>query len=248
MIKSVGKAFRLLEILSHSATPMRLRDIASTSEMTRSNAFRMLQTLRDLGYVQQIGDGSHYDLTLKAFETGARKVASNPLVSAAHPILQRLSERVSENILLSVREGVSSVVVDRIESSSFVRTFAHLGARAPLHAVSGGKILLAFAPDDVMSVLASQLTKFTERTISSPEGLAKEIAKIRTHDYATTCREINDAVSGIAVPIRSRHGDVVAALSISGPMEELDDKSISQYVDVLKEHAVLIEHNWSGTN
>lgn len=246
MIKSVDKALRLLEILSHSDSPMRLRDIAEASELTRSNAFRMLQTLRDLGYVDQVGDGSQYDLTLKVFEIGARKVASSALVAAAHPVLQRLSERVSENVMLSVREGLTSVAVDRIESRAFVRTFAYLGARAPLHVVSGGKVLLAWAPGDVITAMAADLTRFTERTITDPARLMQEIEMIRARGYATTFHEINEAARGVAVPIRSRHGDVVAALSISGPMEDLDDAMIARFVRELKAHAAMIEQAWPG--
>lgn len=246
MIKSVDKALRLLEILSQSENPMRLRDIAVASELTRSNAFRMLQTLRDLGYVQQVGDGSQYDLTLKIFAIGARKVASNALVSAAHPVLQRLSERVAENVILSVREGLTSVAVDRIEGRAFVRTFAFLGARAPLHAVSGGKVLLAWAPDEVVDAMAENLTPFTQATISDPDRLRAEIDTIRARGYATTFHEINDVACGVAVPIRSRHGDVVAALSVSGPMEDLDDALIARFVTELNAHAAQIEQAWPG--
>ncbi|MDD7973101.1 IclR family transcriptional regulator [Roseinatronobacter alkalisoli] len=248
MIKSVDKALRLLEILSQSDRPMRLRDISDASGLTRSNAFRMLQTLRDLGYVQQNGDGSYYDLTLKLFEVSARKVASNSLVSAAHPILQRLSEHVTENVMLSVREDLTSVVIDRIESRAFVRTFAYLGARAPLHTVSGGKVLLAYAPDEVVAAMSQNLVRFTARTITDPDRLAQEIAAIRKRGYATAFHEINEAARGVAVPIRSRHGDVVAALSISGPMEDLSDELIGDFVAFLKEHAALIERAWPGTN
>lgn len=248
MIKSVGKAMNILEILSLSNRPVRLRDIAEASELTRSNAFRMLQTLRDLGYVQQVGDGSHYDVTLKIFEIGARKVASNSLVAAAHPVLQRLSERVSENVMLSVREGLTSVVIDRIESRAFVRTFAYLGARAPLHAVSGGKVLLAYAPDDVVAEASRSLVRYTENTITDPERLGQEIATIRARGYATAFHEVNDAARGVAVPIRSRHGDVVAALSISGPMEDVDDALIDRFVIELKEHSLQIERTWPGAN
>ncbi|MFV0244533.1 MAG: IclR family transcriptional regulator [Qingshengfaniella sp.] len=244
MIKSVEKALRLLEILSQAEGPLRLRDIAAMADLTRSNAFRMLQTLRDLDYVRQAGDGSHYELTLRIFEIGARKVATSSLVSAAHPVLQRLSEKVSENVMLSVREGLSSVAVDRIESRAFVRTFAHLGARAPLHVVSGGKVLLAFASDEVIAQAAETLTRFTENTITDAAHLARELAEIRERGYATAFHEVNDAARGVAAPVRSRHGDVAAAISISGPMEDISPDLILRYAALLREHAILIEQAW----
>ncbi|SFJ79279.1 IclR family transcriptional regulator [Celeribacter neptunius] len=244
MIKSVEKALRLLEILSQEDGAMRLRDVAERADMTRSNAFRMLQTLRDLGYVQQNESGSHYEPTLKLFEIGARKVASNTLIGAAHPILQQLSEKVDENVMLSIREGLTSLVVDRIESRAFVRTFAYLGARAPLHVVSGGKVLLAYAPQPLIDEMLGQLTRFTENTITDPARMAEEIETIRARGYATAFHEVNEAARGISVPIRSRHGDVPAAISISGPMEDLDQALIEHYAGLLREHAALIEQAW----
>jgi DNA-binding IclR family transcriptional regulator len=240
----VEKALRLLEILSQANTPMRLRDVAAAAEITRSNAFRMLQTLRDLDYVRQTVDGAQYELTLKVFEIGARKVALNSLVAVAHPVLQRLSEKVTENVMLSVREGMTSVIVDRIESRSFVRTFAYLGARAPLHAVSGGKLLLAYAPQEVIEAAAQNLTRYTENTITDRESLIEELDAIRARGYATAFHEINDAARGVAAPVRARHGEVAAALSISGAMEDFSPALIETYVGLLEEHAALIERAW----
>lgn len=246
MIKSVEKALRLLEILSQSPDPMRLRDISDAAEMTRSNALKLLQTLRELGYVRQIENSTRYEMTLKTFEIGARRMASDSLVIAAHPVLQRLAEIVPHNVLLSVRDGLSSLVIDRIESRAFVRTFAYLGARAPLHVVSGGKLLLAFAPEQVIDEAARNLTKFTENTITDPDQLRAELARIRDTDIATAYHEVNDAAQGVSVPVRSRYGEVVAALGISGPFEKMDEATLQSNATLLKDHAARIEAAWSG--
>ena len=221
-----------------------LRDVAAATDMTRTNAFRMLQTLRELGYVDQTEDGAQYSLTLRLFEIGARRRASDTLVQVAHPVLQRLSGLVPENVMLSMREGMTSVVVDRIESRAFVRTFAYLGARAPLHAVSGGKCILAFESDEVIAEAEKTLTRFTERTITDPARLREELAQIRDRGYATAYHEVNDAARGVAVPIRSRFGRVAAAISISGPMPGYGPDLVEEYVRHLKTHAAMIEEAW----
>ncbi|WP_334191939.1 IclR family transcriptional regulator [Pararhodobacter sp.] len=244
MIKSVEKAMRVLEALSQGNGPMRLRDVAAATDMTRTNAFRMLQTLRELGYVDQTEDGAQYSLTLRLFEIGARRRASDTLVQVAHPVLQRLSGLVPENVMLSMREGMTSVVVDRIESRAFVRTFAYLGARAPLHAVSGGKCILAFESDEVIAEAEKTLTRFTERTITDRARLREELAQIRDRGYATAYHEVNDAARGVAVPIRSRFGRVAAAISISGPMPGYSPDLVEEYVRHLKTHAAMIEEAW----
>lgn len=246
VIKSVAKALRLLEDLSIANGPMRLRDIAQQADITRSNAFHLLQTLQDLGYVRQCDNSTQYELTLKVFEIGARVISRNSLISIAHPILVDLSEKVPDNILLSVRDGIWSVVVDRIQSRTFVRTFAHLGARAPLHVVSGGKLLLAYAPEDVVAAACANLTRITDRTITDPKKLQGEISLIRKRGYALAIGEVNDVVKGVAVPVHSRHGDVAAALSISGPMDRLGPDKVETYVGLLRAHAAKIETAWFG--
>lgn len=244
MIKSLEKAFRLIESLSRANKPMRLSDIARENGMTRSNAFTMLQTLQDLDYVRQCHDSTLYELTLKMFEIGARPVGRSGLVSVAHPVLMLLSEQAPENVILSVRDGTLGVVVDRIQSKAYVQTFAQLGARAPLHAVSGGKLLLAHAPEHIVDSVSANLKRFTDRTIVDPVALREELARIRTQGYAVTHGEINDYVKGVAYPVRDRFGLVAAALSVSGPMERLGPEKIEHYVDLLQRHAAKIEAAW----
>lgn len=246
MIKSVEKAFRLLEILSDTREPMRLRDIAARSEMTRSNALRMLQTLQELGYVRQAEGSPLYEMSLKAFQIGARRISQDGLVTAAHPIVQDLADKVEANVLLSVRDGAHCVVVDRIESRAFVRTFAQLGAREPLQAVSAGKVLLAFSSPAVFEMAAANLTPLTPRTIVTREALAAEMEKVRAQGFATTEGEVKQDAKGIAVPVRGRLGDVVAALTASGPLPKMSDDELHRYVEMLRSHAALIEAAWPG--
>lgn len=244
MIKSVDKALRVLEILSTENAPVRLREIAEASELTRTNAFRILQTLRDLGYVVQNDDGTHYELSYKLFEMGARKVGSNTLVNSAHDILLALSHELPENVMLSVREGLLSVVVDRIESRAFVRSFAYLGARAPVHTVSAGKVLLAHAPEAVIAEAAGKLTRLTEHTITTEAELRTVLQAVRDNGYATAQHESAMHACGLAVPIWSRFGTVLAALSVSSPTLDLSRDGVAAYVPILQDHAARIQRAW----
>ncbi|MBE9639583.1 IclR family transcriptional regulator [Salipiger mangrovisoli] len=246
MIKSVEKALRLLEILSEAREPMRLRDVAAATEMTRSNALRMLQTLQDLGYVRQADGSALYEMSLKAFQIGARRISHDGLVTAAHPIVQELADRVEANVLLSVRDGTYCVVVDRIESRAFVRTFAQLGAREPLQAVSAGKVLLAYGSQAVFEMVAANLVPLTPRTIVTREALEAEMEKVRRQGFATTEGELKQDAKGIAVPVRGRLGDVVAALTASGPLAKMSESELAGYVVLLRDHAARIEAAWSG--
>lgn len=246
MIKSIEKAFRLIETLANAERPMRLKDIADANGMTSSNTHRMLQTLQDLDYVRQCPESLTYELTLKSFEIGARAMRRDTLLSAAHPAMVTLSEQVGENVLLSVRDGTMNVVVDRIESRNYARTFAYLGARAQLNLVSAGKMLLAHAPEHIVDTVCRSLEKQSDLTVTDPDVLRADLVRIRAQDHAIAVGEVNGYVKGVACPIRDRHGLVVAALSVSGPMERLSPERIEEYVGLLRDQIRRIEANWSN--
>ncbi|MCA2010452.1 IclR family transcriptional regulator [Cereibacter sphaeroides] len=245
MLKSVAKAFRMLESMSRAGGPMRLSDIARQNEMTRSNAFHLLQTLQELDYVRQVDDSTLYETTYKMFEIGALAVGRNSLVTAAHPELIRLAEQVPENVMLNTRDGLMNLVADRIESRSVVRTLAHLGARAPLQLVSGGKAQLAWAPEALIERVCTNLIKVTERSVTDPAVLRAQLQQIREQGYVVAVGEVNEGAKGVSVPLRDRHGAVVAAVSISGPIDRLGDDQVPAYVGMLHETVKRIEAAWA---
>lgn len=245
MIKSVEKAFRVLETMASAEGPMRLSEIARQNGITRSNAFNLLQTLQELDYVRQADDSTLYEITLRAFEIGARSLQRNSLIAVAHPFLLWLAEQVPENVMLNVRDGLFNVVADRIESRAVVRTLAYIGARGPLSAISSGKVLLAHAPDSVIDAVAHSLVAFTSRTITDPAALRAELARIRAQGYAVAIGEVNDDAKGVSSPLRNRHGDVVAAISIAGPMDRLSEALIAHYVALQQEAIRRIEAAWA---
>jgi len=242
--KTLYKGLRLLETMAEAGRPMRLSDIAQANELTTSNAYRLLQTLKAMGYVRQRADRPLYEITYKLFEVSTQIGQHQGMMKAAHRLLEALSEQFDENVLLSVRDGVSSVIVDRIESAKAVRSFTRIGSRAPLHVISPGKLLLAFAPEEVIAQCAAALETYTERTVATPDRLFAELARIRQQGYSVADREFNAFVRGVAVPVRNRHGEVAAAVSISGPLERFDEDTVQAFLAALLATRDRIEAAW----
>ena len=242
--KTLYKGLRLLETMAEAGRPMRLSDIAQANELTTSNAYRLLQTLKAMGYVRQRADRPLYEITYKLFEVSTQIGQHQDMMKAAHRLLEALSEQFDENVLLSVRDGVSSVIVDRIESAKAVRSFTRIGSRAPLQVISPGKLLLAFAPEEIIAQCAASLQAYTERTVATREGLFAELARIRRQGYSIADREFNEFVRGVAVPVRNRHGEVAAAISISGPLERFDADTVQTFLTALLSTRDRIEAAW----
>jgi len=242
--KTLFKGLRLLETMAEAGRPMRLSDIAQANELTTSNAYRLLQTLKLMGYVRQQPDRPLYEITFKLFEVSTQIGEHQDMMKTARRRLQALSEQFDENVLLSVRDGASSVIVDRIETSRNVRSYTRIGERAPLFAVSPGKLLLAFAPDDIIAQNVASLRAYTARTVATPERLFAELAQIRLQGYSVADREFNEFVRGVAVPVRNRHGEVAAAISISGPLERFDEDTVQTFLAALLATRDRIEAAW----
>jgi DNA-binding IclR family transcriptional regulator len=134
------------------------------------------------------------------------------------------------------------VVIERIEATRALRTYTPIGTRTPLHCSSPGKVYLAFAEVPV----SDNLETFTVRTITDPARLARELQKTRARGYSTARGEWREDVGGIAVPLRGRDGRVLAALSVSGPIDRFRPKDIDRHAPHLLRagRQISIELGW----
>jgi DNA-binding IclR family transcriptional regulator len=95
-----------------------------------------------------------------------------------------------------------------------VPVVSQVGARLPLHATGGGKVLLAFAPEDVQKQVLENLTRQTPYTVTEPGRLLGKFRRVHRDGFAQTIEEMTLGACSVAVPIRTRHGRVVASVGV----------------------------------
>jgi IclR family pca regulon transcriptional regulator len=120
-----------------------------------------------------------------------------------------------------------------------------LGSRAPAPLSSAGLVLLAFqAPESIEQWLASYPIKvFTPHTYATIERLREVLGEIRRNGYVVTDQQLELGVRGVAVPLRDRHGTVVAAISVSMPIgEESANAALHRVLPTLLETASLLRN------
>jgi hypothetical protein len=138
------------------------------------------------------------------------------------PILDELALTTRENALLVVREDLHSVCIAMRESPQPLRLFAQVGRHVPLHAGGAPKVLLAFAPEEVRrAIVEGPLEGFTSTSITDRDKLARTLAEIRRAGFTLSIGELDPDVFSMAAPVRDFTGDVVAALSVAGPLSRL---------------------------
>lgn len=136
--------------------------------------------------------------------------ATDPLVDAAALVLPRLRDTTGESVQLYRREATQRVCVAAAEPATGLRDTVLVGARLPMTAGSGAKVLLAWAdPATQRAVLAE--AEFGQRTLG----------EVRRRGWAQSVAEREAGVASVSVPVRDTTGTVVAAVSVSGPVDRL---------------------------
>ena len=216
--RSVTRALRLLVALGASEVPVSLSELSRATGLAKSTVHLLLTSMRAEGFVVQDESNGRYGLGLVALRLGARALASDPLVAALAPGMQRLAEESGEAVSLGIRVDRSVVFVKRFETQHRLSTNIVAGSSMPLYASASGKCLLAaMNPSEVSALYPDErLPSQSTNTIRHRSRLLEEIAKVRADGFASNTDEWLDGVSAVAAPVLL--GDeVVAALSIAGP-------------------------------
>ncbi len=222
VVTAVDRALKLLEILAEYPDTG-VSELAERSGNTKSLVFRLLYTLEQRGYVHKDQSRRTYSLGYRPLFLADHTNRQSRLIETAGPFLDALSERVGENVLLSVREGLNSVCIALRESPQSLRIFVTVGGSSPLHAGGGTKVLLAYAPRQVFeAVIEGGLKRYSDTTITDPAILESDLARIREEGVGISLGELEPGCFSIAAPIRDHCDQVVAAVSVTGPQTRLD--------------------------
>jgi DNA-binding IclR family transcriptional regulator len=228
MEKTVAKAFRVLESLARSDGPRALGDVASDCDLTKSNAHRLLQTLTELQYVRQAPESRNYEATLRVWELGTGIFSRFDIRTAAAPYLRALQEESGESVHLSIFDNGDAVYIDKLDSPQAVGAYIRVGDRVPAYCTATGRAMLAFLDERTITEAGRELQRHTDLTISRPEELTAALDDVRQLGYALTRGEWRRGVVGVAAPIRSRNGTVIAGIGAAGPEERMSDDAVDR--------------------
>lgn len=136
--------------------------------------------------------------------------ATDPLLTAGAAVLPRLREITGESVQLYRRDGSWRICVAALEPPAGLRDTVPVGARLPMTAGSGAKVLLAYSDAATQQAILPS-AKFGERAL----------AEVRRRGWAQSAAEREPGVASVSAPVRDRRGDVIAAISVSGPIDRM---------------------------
>ncbi len=216
---SVGAVQRALAVLEELArTPdLSAAELARALSIPRGSAFRHLKVLEAAGYVSRDPASGRYGLGPELIHLGFLAQRQLHLPRVAAPTMVALRDRFDETTHLGVLSGGEVVHIEVVPSTHRVQMASRVGERAAPHASGLGKCLLAWDGAE----LPEELTALTDRTVTTRAGLEEELARTRERGWALDDEESGLGIRCVAAPIRDHGGDVVGAVSISGPAERL---------------------------
>ena len=224
--------------MGHGLSRMNLSEISAAAQLPRTAVRRFLLTLIQLGFVNT--DTKAYWLTPNVLRLGMAYLYSLPFWREAQIRLEELSSTVGQSSAISVLDGEEIVYVHRIHAKKILSMTPIVGSRLPAYAVSMGRVMLAGLPNLELEQYLKQaaIKKITKDTITDPKQLKKIILQVRQDGYAWINGELDESISGLAVPVRNREGDVIAAINISLPFGLFTkEEAIKQFLPYLLQSA-----------
>ncbi|WP_410657100.1 IclR family transcriptional regulator [Amycolatopsis sp. lyj-112] len=211
-----SRAFALLGAFDVEHRALSLTDLAARAGLPLPTAHRIARELVGLGALERRDD--HYTVGRRLWDLGLLAPVQFELRQVAAPFLQDLYGATGATVHLAERDGTQVLYLDRLSGNASVPVVSRIGGRLPLHATGVGKVLLAWAPEDVQRQVLATLTRVTPYTITQPGRLREQMRRIRREGHAQTVEEMSPGACSVAVPIRpSAAGDVVAALGLVVP-------------------------------
>lgn len=220
--QSLERGLAILQCFTPETPLLGITDIADMLGMTKATTHRYVITMVALRFLEQPAKAHRkYRLGPKAHDIGMAALDIRPLRNIARPHLLHIRSELSYTMSLGVIDG-DLLIMDRLpgyRGHARPKVDLGVGSRLPIYCTSMGKVLLAHLPKDKLAdaIGDATLDKRCPNTIRSERALRDGLEEIRAAGYAVDEEEFVEGIRGIAVPVRSKAGNVVAAIEVSAP-------------------------------
>lgn len=223
LTQSVTRALNILSCFTDETPQLRVTDISNRLDLTPSLVSRLLTTMEHEGYVERDEDTGNYRIGRSIVTLAGVALNNNRLRTEALAEMQTVSVQLGLGVNLAILDQESIFYLAHIDGPEAPRYYTLIGRHNPLHATGMGKVLLAHLADDVLEAHLNRLHLFayTPYTLIDQEALHEELHQVRLQGWACEMEELALGRACVASPIRDQKGNVVAAVSISGPLSAL---------------------------
>lgn len=216
---------QIFELLEGAPGGMTNKDISQSLGFAPSSTLGILQTMLEYGYLM-IDEGKRYSLGGKLVRLGDIAASRFDIGKMASPHLKYLMNTLEETCFLAVLSGDEIVYIAKEWCEQTINTNANIGSRKPVYCTGLGKAFLAFLPQNESRDIIDQIDfeEYTHKTVRNKEELEKQLKQFRNQGYSIDDQEIEEGLWCAAIPIYDGSRRMVAAISVSGPIERMLSK------------------------
>ncbi len=221
-IQVLDRAVGILETVA-AVDGITLTSLAHQTGTTTSTAHRILTTLETNGLVTMDKERKLWFIGVTAFQIGNGFLRNRKVVDMARPIMRDLMSETEESVNLGIEDSGTIVYLAQIECHNPIRAFHRPGTRTRIHSSAMGKAILASWPDNEIKKLMEKvgMPGFTRKTLSDDRRFFADLEKTRERTWAFDDEEATIGMRCVAAAVYNEFGEVVAAVSISGPTARL---------------------------
>ena len=222
--RTLLRAIEILELISKNQDGYTLAQLASMLDSPKSSVFDIVKTLVYKNMIVECNQGgiTKYKIGLQSFLIGSSFINDIDIVNIAKNDLIDLANKMNATTFIAVLDDYKVTYIYKYESKHSIITTANIGTRGHLHSTGLGKVLMAFASEEVFKkgLKTIDYEPITPYTITSPEKYIDTLKEVRRNGYAIDDRENSMYQFCAAAPIRNHNGEVIAAVSCSGLYDE----------------------------
>ncbi len=221
-VASLRKGLDVLTCFGRQHARLTVSEVSRLIGASPASTRRSLLTLQELGYLDT--DGKRFWLLPRTLLVAHAFLASRPMPSLAQPLLDTLSERTRESASLGQLLDDDVVIIARSTARRSLSTGLGIGSRLPAYCSAMGRVLLAGLPVEEARCRVEAMARpaLTRRTVVETAQLLELLERCRELGWAGNEGELEIDVRSMAVPVRGRDGQVIAAMSIAVRFERMD--------------------------
>jgi IclR family KDG regulon transcriptional repressor len=218
VVRALSKGLTVLGLFDAENREWTLDEIAERAGLPRMTAYRMIRTMEAASYLVRDPVTSRYHLGPALLATTYLSESYSELVKIARPYLEDLTANTGESATLAIEVDGVAVSVFMVDTPRPLKRELAVGRIIGDTANANGKIFAAFKSEEQRAdLVAMPRTRLTSATITEPDALSDELAKVKRDDIAFDVEERNVGTCAVGAPVRDQLGKVIAAVSLVVP-------------------------------
>ena len=239
---TVGKALEVLDLVAAQGRPVRFAELQALSRFPKATLYRFVQTLTNEGMLHFDPERQTYGLGIRLVRLAHNAWEQSSLAPIARRHIEALSQKVGETVHLAQLDNAQVLYVDKVNAREPLPMYSQAGIVGPAYCTGVGKVMLAYLDDLRLDAAIAQQSfhPFTPETLASEAALRAEISAIQDRGYGFDREEHEPGIICVALPILTRGGRLLGALSVTSSTQRTDLTALEGLVPVIDATATAI--------